>query len=126
LSFLGARTHEEMPGLLCSGELAVFPSLMEATSVAALESMACGLPVAASRVGGLPEIVDDEVGTLFPPADPDALARAVVGLLERGDLAALGARARERVVERWSNDRLVERHLEIYRELAPGPGGRGA
>ena len=117
VSFLGARPHTDMPGLLSSGEVAVFPSLMEATSVAALESMACELPVAASHVGGLPELVDEEVGTLFLPADPDDLARAVVQLLERGDLASLGTKARDRVVERWSNDRLVERHLEIYAEL---------
>ena len=97
--------------------LAVFPSLMEATSVAALECMSCELPVAASRVGGLPEIVDAQVGALVEPAAPDSLARTVVGLLERADLGALGRRARERVVERWSNDRLVERHLEIYREV---------
>ena len=44
IEFLGARPHAEMPGLLCSGDLAVFPSLVEATSVAALECMACGLP----------------------------------------------------------------------------------
>lgn len=115
--FLGARAHEEMPGLLCSAEVAVFPSLMEATSVAALECMACELPVAASRVGGLPEIVSDDVGALFESADADGLAEAVVGLLRRSDLPALGAEARRRVVERWSNARLAERHLEIYESL---------
>jgi len=126
VELLGARPHDEMPALLCAGDVAVFPSLMEATSVAALECMACGVPVAASRVGGLPEIVDEEVGALFEPADPGDLARAVVELLARDDLEALGRRARERVVERWSNERLADRHLEIYRALssgeAPGPG----
>lgn len=117
IRFLGARAHHEMPPLLCSGELAVFPSLMEATSVAALECMACSVPVAASRVGGLPEIVDDEVGGLFEPADPRDLARCVTVLLRREDLRELGTRARERVVTRWSNARLAERHLEIYEEL---------
>lgn len=117
IRFLGARPNADMPGILSSGELAVFPSLMEATSVAALECMACEVPVAASRVGGLPEIVDDEVGGLFEPADPESLARVVSGLLGRDDLRALGARARQRVVERWSNERLASRHLEIYEEL---------
>jgi glycosyltransferase involved in cell wall biosynthesis len=117
IRFLGARPNAEMPGLLSSGELAVFPSLMEATSVAALESMACELPVAASRVGGLPQIVDDSVGALFEPADPESLAQVVVGLLERRDLASLGAEARARVVGRWSNARLAARHLEIYEGL---------
>ena len=115
--FLGARGHDEMPGLLSSAELAVFPSLMEATSVAALESMACELPVAASDVGGLPEIVDGEVGALFEAGNPTALASTVSSLLERDDLRALGTAARARVVERWSNARLVDRHLEVYEGL---------
>jgi glycosyltransferase involved in cell wall biosynthesis len=114
LAFLGARPHAEMPSLLSSGDLAIFPSLMEATSVAALESMACELPVAASRVGGLPEIVDDAVGTLFEPADPASLAAAVVALVEGGRLRELGRVARERVVRLWSNERLVQRHVEVY------------
>lgn len=117
LLFLGKRPHSDMPGLLSSGDVAVIPSLMEATSVAALEAMACELPVAASRVGGLPEIVSEKVGRLFQPGDPEALAEAVVKLLREGDLASLGAAARRRVVERWSNDRLADRHLEIYTEL---------
>ncbi len=117
ITFLGARPHEEMPGLLSSCDLAIFPSLMEATSVAALESMACGLPVAASRVGGLPEIVNDAVGGLFSPRDPEALAATVLRLLSDPRLPERGITARQRVVSRWSNARLVERHLEVYAEL---------
>jgi glycosyltransferase involved in cell wall biosynthesis len=120
IRFLGRRPHEEMPGLLCSGEIALFPSLMEATSVAALEAMACGRPVVATRVGGLPEIVDESVGTLVPPGDPEGLATGVVELLRRPDLEAVGRRARRRVVRHWSNDRLVERHLEVYGALVEG------
>ena len=132
VEFLGARRHDEMPGLLSSAELAVFPSLIEATSVAALESMACELPVAASNVGGLPEIVDSDVGELFEAGNPTALAAKVTSLLEREDLRALGAAARTRVVERWSNARLVDRHLEMYEGLFNGgpkqlrdPSGEG-
>lgn len=125
LTFLGARPHAEMPGILSSGHLAVFPSLMEATSVAALEAMACEVPVAASRVGGLPEIVDASVGALFEPADPVALACAVVELLEGGQLSSLGAAARRRVVEHWSNDRLVDRHIAIYEDVLARSGRRG-
>lgn len=115
--FLGARPNTEMPGLLCSASVAVFPSLMEATSVAALEAMSCGIPVAASNVGGLPEIVDESVGTLFAPANPDALAEQLVALLRRPDLEATRRRARERVVQSWSNERLARRHIEIYETL---------
>ena len=126
IRFMGARPNTEMPGLLASSAIAVLPSLMEATSVAALEAMACGVPVAASNVGGLPEIIDGEVGALFPAANPAALAETVAGLLVRDDLPALGEAARRRVVEQWSVDRLVERHLEIYQEMlvANGSGGR--
>jgi glycosyltransferase involved in cell wall biosynthesis len=97
--------------------LAVIPSLMEATSIAALEAMSCGLPVAASAVGGLPEIIDERVGALFAPGDPEALASAVVGLLARSELPELGREGRRRVVANWSLTRMVERHIEIYREL---------
>ena len=117
IEFLGARPHAEMPGLLCSADLAIFPSLMEATSVAALECMACGLPVAASAVGGLPQIVDDSVGGLFPPGDPPALAAKVLDLLADEGLAERGATGREKVVSMWSNERLVDRHLEVYRGM---------
>ena len=117
IDFLGARPHAEMPALLCSADMAVFPSLVEATSVAALECMACGLPVAASAVGGLPQIVDDSVGGLFPPADPGALAAKVLELLADGELDRRGATGRENVVSMWSNERLVDRHLEVYGKL---------
>ncbi len=106
-----------MPRLLRQADLAVIPSLMEATSIAALEAMACGLPVAASAVGGLPEIIDETVGALFEPGNPESLAQVVAALLDRRDLPELGRAARRRVVEHWSLDRLVERHLEIYRGL---------
>ncbi len=122
--FLGARPNRDMPAFLCSGELAIFPSLMEATSVAALECMSCEVPVAASRVGGLPEIVDGDVGALFDPGDPGALARAVVDLLSDPGLRERGRAGRARVVRSWSNDRLARRHLDIYQDLLDRPTGR--
>ena len=79
--------------------------------------MACEVPVAASRIGGLPEILDQEVGALFEPANPESLAETVIALLEGGQLRKLGLEARKRVVERWSNERLTDRHLEIYKDL---------
>jgi glycosyltransferase involved in cell wall biosynthesis len=107
-----------MPGILSSAELAIIPSLMEASSVAALEAMASGVPVGASRVGGLPEIVDESVGTLFDPGNPHALAEAVVRVLnDREGLARKGRAARQRVIDRFSLARLVDRHLEIYDTL---------
>jgi glycogen(starch) synthase len=123
VQFLGSRPNAEMPGLLAGADAVVIPSLMEATSVAALEAMSCGVPVAASRVGGLPEIIDEDVGTLFEPADPASLAKRVLALLERPDRAEAGARGRQRVIERWSLARLARRHVEIYETLL-GERGR--
>ncbi len=120
IRFLGALPHAEMPALLRSADLAVFPSLVEATSVAALECMSCGLPVAASAVGGLPQIVDDAVGGLFAPADPAALAARVLALAADPRLADRGATGRHRVMTQWSNERLVDRHLEVYHDLMKG------
>ena len=117
VTFAGKRPNEDMPALLADADIAVFPSLMEATSVAALEAMSCGVPVAASRVGGLPEIVDESVGTLFEPADPESLARGVAALLRRASLPEAGVKARERVVSKWSVARLARRHEEIYQTL---------
>lgn len=117
VTFLGSRPNDEMPGLLAGSAVAVFPSLLEATSVAALEAMSCAVPVAASRVGGLPQIVDESVGALFEPADPAALADALTGLLRRSDLNVLGRTARSRVVANWSVERLAHRHVEIYETL---------
>jgi glycosyltransferase involved in cell wall biosynthesis len=117
VTFMGRRANDEMPTLLADADVAVLPSLMEATSVAALEAMSCGVPVAASRVGGLPEIVDESVGTLFEPADPASLAAALVALLQRPDLDAVGRQARQRVVQSWSVARLARRHVEIYETL---------
>jgi glycosyltransferase involved in cell wall biosynthesis len=117
VTFMGSRPNHEMPALLANADVAVLPSLMEATSVAALEAMSCAVPVAASRVGGLPEIVDESVGALFEPADPQSLADTVIGLLRREDRAEAGRRARERVVQSWSVARLARRHEEIYETL---------
>ncbi len=117
IRFLGARPNEEMPAILSSADVIVVPSLMEATSVAALEAMSCERPVAASRVGGLPEIIDDQVGALFEPADPESLSAHVVQLLQRPDRPRMGRRARDRVVEQWSLRRLVDRHMDIYQQL---------
>ena len=57
------------------------------------------------------------MGTLFRPADPEDLAARLGALLRDADLARLGERARERVVRRWSLERLARRHQEIYRTL---------
>lgn len=117
--FLGGVANRDLPPLLSSADAVVVPSLVEATSLSALEAMACERPVAASRVGGLPEIIDETCGTLFRSGDPDDLAEKLVALLRRPreERAAQGAEGRRRVVERWSLSSFVDRHEALYRRL---------
>ena len=122
----------EMPGPTRQPETAlnrcdvfVLPSLSEASSNVVLEAMATALPVVATRVGGLPGLVEDEgTGLLVPPDDVPALAQAIVRLLETPGLAArMGARGRARALGEFGLDRMSERVDTFYcRALGPGEG----
>lgn len=115
--FMGGVENARMPSVYCSADLVVVPSLVEATSIAALEAMSCERVVAASRVGGLPEIIDDTVGILFEPGRPDAIAEAVEQAAARTDMAVLGSAARRRVQENWSIGKMTDTHEEIYAKV---------
>jgi len=96
--------------------ISVLPSLSEGLSNTLLESMAAGIPVVATRVGGTPEVVQDsENGLLVPSRDPAALAEAICRLLNAPELATqLGDAARRRIIERYSMPLLVENTSRIY------------
>ncbi|MFN2287091.1 MAG: glycosyltransferase, partial [Chromatocurvus sp.] len=97
--------------------VAVVPSLYEGFGLPAGEAMACGVPVVASDAGALPEIVGD-AGLLVPPGDADALAQAIDALL--GDpprRAALGAVARQRIVDNFSWDVCAGHMVAYYRQV---------
>lgn len=90
----------------------------EAVSRAALEWMAAGRPLVATRVGGIPDLVEDGVtGILVPPSDPDALAEAAAALLsEPARAAAMGAAGRERWRKLFSPEPFVRETLKVYDE----------
>ncbi len=96
----------------------VCPSVYEPFGLINLEAMACGTPVVASRVGGIPEVVvHGETGWLVPPGEPAALAEAVGQLLADPARARRFARAgRLRVEAHFSWERIAERTLEVYRD----------
>jgi glycosyltransferase involved in cell wall biosynthesis len=105
-------------------DVLVVSSDNEGTPVSAIEAMASACPVVATRVGGLPDLVDHGVtGLLVPPRDPDALGGAVLELLRDRDRARrMGQAGRERARERFTLDRLVGDVEALYDELLPRPG----
>lgn len=115
--FTGSRL--DVPELLSEVAVSVLPSLSEGLPNAVLESMAAGVPVVATRVGGSPEAVEDGVtGLLVPPRDAEALTRAISSLLENPDLAArVGATGRERVTAHFSLERMVRETESLYARL---------
>jgi glycosyltransferase involved in cell wall biosynthesis len=116
--FAGFRL--DVPDLLASLSVSVLPSLgLEGLSNSLLESMAAGVPVVATRVGGTPEIVHDGVtGLLVPPADAEGLAAAILRLLEDRTLAGqLGQAGRRQVFTRYSLDRAVATTERLYGDL---------
>jgi glycosyltransferase involved in cell wall biosynthesis len=115
---------EDIPGVLSTARLFVLPSIHEGTPAALVEAMAMKKPVVASRVGGIPEVIVDGVtGVLVEPGDSDALARAIISLLNEPEKAkAMGERARQAVEEKYSFGRMLDRMLRLYRDLSAGAG----
>jgi glycosyltransferase involved in cell wall biosynthesis len=131
VSELGLEETVLMPGLrtdvadvLASFDIAVNSSDFEGMPLSVLELMNAGCPIVATRVGGVPEMLEDgRAGTLVEPGDPAALAEAIDGLL--GDpprAAALAARARERCRENFDIDTMVPRFERLYEDLLARKG----
>jgi glycosyltransferase involved in cell wall biosynthesis len=112
--FLGAR--EDVPECLAALDLFVFPSLNEGMGRALIEAMATGLPVVASSVGGIPDIVTGGTdGLLVPPCDEKALAAAILTLLrDRRRMAVFGEAAKKRVGERFDAGSMVRAIERLY------------
>jgi L-malate glycosyltransferase len=121
VAFLGEQV--QMGRLLAQADVFVLPSEQESFGLAALEALASGVPVVATRVGGLPEVVrHGETGLLVPVRDAGALAAAVVELLsQEARRAAMGRAARADALARFRPEPVVERIEALYRRLLAGP-----
>ena len=124
--FLGLRT--DVPRLLAAADIFLLSSLSEAAPLSVMEAMAAGLPVVATRVGGVDElVVDGLTGLLAPAGDPTALAEAMIRLVESpGLLRRMGRAGRERAHATFSEARMHGRYRAIYGEMlghrAPSTG----
>jgi glycosyltransferase involved in cell wall biosynthesis len=130
VDFHGTATDAELPELYRSAEVLALPSVertcygrtirvSELLGLVALEAMASGTPVVASRIGGLPEVVQDgETGFLTPPGDVAALRQRLEQLLGDPHLARrMGDNARALVLERFTWPKVAERCLDAYTDL---------
>lgn len=120
IEFLGEVPHGKMPSYIASADIAVVPSIIEASSLFMLEAMAMGKPVVASAVGGLPETLGDS-GILVPPMDTKSIASAISDLLH--DLEKqrrLGSSARKRVEMEYTWQKIAmqieNEYLRLWRE----------
>ena len=106
---------------LAEWDVFVLPSRIDPCPLAVLEAMASGLPVVASRVGGIPEEVGDEGGLLVEPEDVDGIAAAVIRLAAEPDLrASLGAAGRRRIERLFTLERQAEGLDAAYRAALAG------
>jgi N-acetyl-alpha-D-glucosaminyl L-malate synthase BshA len=117
IHFLGKQ--DNVNELLPLADLMVMPSEMESFGLAALEAMACSVPTIATRVGGVPELVDDGInGLLFPVGDVDAMAAAAIDLLrDEVGLAAMGLAARRNASERFCSSRIIPLYEQYYERV---------
>ena len=120
VQFLGQR--DDIPELLSTSDIFVLCSKKEGLPISVIEAMLSGLPVVATRVGGLPELVEDgDTGFLVPSGDPEAVARAIRSLAEDHALRSdMGRRAREKALREFSMSRMGDETVSVYQEVLGG------
>jgi glycosyltransferase involved in cell wall biosynthesis len=113
----GFQPHAAVPGFLAAADLLALPSVYEEMGSVLAEALHAGVPIVASRVGGIPEVVHDgETGMLVAPGRPDEWADVLDGLLAAPEVRARMRGACRREAERYSWDALAGRVLDVYRD----------
>jgi glycogen synthase len=127
LHFVGFLAHDRLPAVMSHADLLVLPSLYEELGTVLLEAMQAGLPIVASKTGGIPDVIEDGVnGMLVPPGDPEAIALAIDRLLANRDLARRLSEGAQEGGKDYDWEVLAGRILRVYRGVTAGrltPGG---
>jgi N-acetyl-alpha-D-glucosaminyl L-malate synthase BshA len=115
--FLGKQ--DNVNELLPLADLMLMPSEMESFGLAALEAMACSVPAIATRVGGVPELIEDQVnGLLFKVGDVDAMAKGAISLLrDETRLNQLASAARKTAQDRFCSTRIIPLYEDYYHRV---------
>ena len=123
--FPGFADRATIEATLQTATMLVLPSLEDNCPMVVLEAMAAGVPVVAAKIGGLPDLIEEDVTGLFcDPNEPASIREAVVRLLDRPDWARhLASQAKARARLRFHPEVIARRHVEIYREILAPPGG---
>jgi phosphatidylinositol alpha-mannosyltransferase len=123
IDILGFLSQDDLTAELLSAKMLAAPSIgMESFGMVLTRAFACATPVVASDIPGYRDVVREDTGLLVPPGDPDALAAAIVELLEDEQRrAALGESARSLARERYSWDEIASRLREIYEAVSEAP-----
>ncbi|WP_083958202.1 glycosyltransferase family 4 protein [Herbidospora mongoliensis] len=116
VKFVHGITDDELGTLIATSEISVVPSLYEGFSLPAVEHMACGTPLIASRTGALPEVVGD-AAVMVTPGDPEELAATLLRLHDSpAEREEYGKRGFDRVMERYAWPVVARKTVEAYRE----------
>lgn len=118
-SVIFAGMRKDVPEILSILNVFVLPSLNEGLPMALLEAQAAQIPVVATRVGAIPDVLQDGVtGILIPPKDPQAIAEAIIMILSDRKIALrMAQRGFERVRDNFSAEKMANKYLSIYKEL---------
>lgn len=118
-NYIGPLGREDLRQWLAKASMLILPSIEDNCPMVILEAMAAGIPVAASRIGGIPDLVTEDVtGKLFDPRQPAQIANAVEAILANDELAnQMRRNARNHALKHFHPEVIARGHLALYREI---------
>ncbi|SMF92151.1 Glycosyltransferase involved in cell wall bisynthesis [Paenibacillus uliginis N3/975] len=116
--FLGLR--RDVPDLLPQADLFVLPSVYDIFPTVILEAMVASLPIVATDVGGVPEMVTPDTGYLVPPMNEEALAQAIIRMFSNEEMTRFGLNSKTRVLQKFTREQYLNSTLKVYNTLLSG------